>query len=197
MLRPLVISLALALAPLAAFAAAPADTVTAFHGTLVDNMKAGAKLGCAGRTDKLAPALDADFDLPYLSERVLRRQWKDLGADQRKLFADTFRELVIGTYAAQFASYDGEAFTTLDTQELADGSRLVHAKLATGDKHMVNFDYVLHEVGGSWKIVNVVADGVSDMALRSTQYDRAYKAGGFDGLMKLLKSQIQANKKDC
>lgn len=200
MLRTPVITLALSFAaccPALALAATdPAETVTALHSVLIDNMKGGAKLGCSGRLQKLGPAVDLDFDLPFLAQRVLRRQWKDLSEAQRKQFVDRLRELVVGTYASQFAAYAGESFTTLDTQDLADGTKLVHAKLAAG-KDNVSFDYVLHEVAGSWKIVNVVADGVSDLALRSSQYDKAYKAGGFEGLMSLLATQIAGNKGDC
>jgi len=197
MLRTLVISFTCAVFSAAAGAATPADTVTALHAVLAENMKNGPKLGCSGRIGKLAPAVDADFDLPFLAQRVIRRQWKDLPEDQRKKFLETFRELVIGTYAAQFKKYNGESFTTLETQDLADGTKLVHAKLDIGKNEFVSFDYVMHEVDGNWRIVNVVADGVSDLALRSTQYDRAFKAGGFDGLMKLLNAQIQGNKDDC
>ncbi|GAC1632794.1 MAG: hypothetical protein NVS9B10_27630 [Nevskia sp.] len=197
MLRTLVISLAVSFVSIAAAAPAPGEAITAFHGVLIDNMKGGDKLGCGGRIQKLSPAVDTDFDLPFLAQRVLRRQWKELTPEQRKQFQDTFRELVVGTYASQFREYAGESFTTLDTQDLADGSKLVHAKLLTGDRQTVSFDYVLHEADGGWRIVNVVADGVSDLALRSTQYDKAYKAGGFDGLMKLLNTQIKGNKNDC
>lgn len=197
MLRSLVIFL-LVCTPLAAFADdSPAATVTAFHDVLIDNMKNGAKLGCSGRIAQLSPAVDKDFDLPFLAQRVLRRQWKDLSPDQRKAFLDTFRTLVIGTYADQFSSFGGESFTTLETQALADGTQLVHAMLKTGSRDTVRFDYVLHQTDGRWRIVNVVADGVSDLALRSTQYEGAFKAGGFDGLMMLLNKQIQGNKSHC
>jgi phospholipid transport system substrate-binding protein len=197
MLRTLVISLVVSFAAVAAAAPAPGDTITAFHGVLINNMKNGAKLGCTGRIQALGPAVDTDFDLLYLAQRVLRRQWKDLPAEQQQKFIITFRELVIGTYSSQFANYGGESFTTLATQDLADGNKLVHSTLVTGDRQTVSFDYVVHEVEGQWRIVNVVADGVSDLALRSTQYDRAFKAGGFDGLMKLLNIQIQGNKNAC
>ena len=197
MLRTLVITAALSLASITADAATPADAVTGLHGVLIDNMKGGDKLGCTGRIAKLSPAVDADFDLPFLAQRVLRRQWKDLSAEQKKQFIDTFRELVIGTYASQFRKFGGESFTTLDTQDLADGTKLVHARLLTGDRQTVTFDYVLHNADGGWRIINVVADGVSDLALRATQYDKAFKAGGFDGLMKLLNTQIKGNRGDC
>lgn len=181
-----------------AFAAGtPADTITTFHDVLIDNMKNGATLKCSGRSDKLATAVDAGFDLPFLAQRVLRRQWKDLSEEQRSTFTATFRELVLITYANQFARFGGEKFDTLTTKELADGTRLVNARLTPGRGAPVNFDYVLREGNGAWRIVNVVADGVSDLALRSSQYAKIYKAGGYDGLIGQVKLQIEANRKGC
>lgn len=184
-------------APAVLAAGAPADTITAFHGVLIDNMKNGTALKCGGRIEKVAAAVDEDFDLPYLAQRVLRRQWKDLNEEQRSKFVATFRELVLATYASQFAKFGGERFDTLLTKDLADGTRLVNARLTPGSGAPVNFDYVLRDSNGSWRIVNVVADGVSDLAIRASQYDKIYKAGGFDGLISQIKLQVDANRKSC
>lgn len=200
MLRTLVICLSLfvtSFVPLASAATVPADSITAFHAVLLDNMRNGSKLACVGRTRQVTPAVDANFDLAFLTQRVLRRQWVALSPEQRKQFGDTFRELVISTYAAQFSKFGGETFATLDTQELPDGTRLVHSKLTPGSGAPVTLDYVLHDTAGEWRIINVIAEGVSDLALRSTQYDKAYKAGGFDGLLALLQNQIKGNKDNC
>lgn len=195
--KRLVLMLCLLLSPAAFAAGTPADTITAFHGVLIDNMKNGAALKCSGRSEKMAVAVDTGFDLPYLAQRVLRRQWKDLSEEQRTSFIATFRELVLVTYAGQFAKFGGESFETLSTRDLADGSRLVNAKLTPGRGAPVNFDYVLRDSNGSWRIVNVVADGVSDLAIRASQYDKIYKASGYDGLIAQIKTQIEANRKGC
>lgn len=203
--KPFVSLLALAFCAGAAFSASaatttPAETVTSFHAVLIDNMKAGATLKCSGRAEKVGAAVDADFDLPFLAQRVLRRQWKDLSEEQRAQFIATFRELVLATYASQFAKFGGEKFETRETKDLADGTRLVNAKLTPGSGAPVNFDYVLREVpesGKGWRIINVVADGVSDLAIRASQYDKIYKASGFDGLIKQIKQQTEANKAGC
>jgi len=187
----------LLLSPAALAAGTPADTITTFHGVLIDNMKNGAALKCSGRTEKMAAAVDNGFDLPYLAQRVLRRQWKDLSEEQRTRFIATFRELVLATYASQFAKFAGESFETLSTRELGDGTRLVNAKLTPGNGAQVNFDYVLRDANGGWRIVNVVADGVSDLAIRASQYDKIYKASGYDGLIAQIKLQIEANRKGC
>lgn len=181
----------------AAAAPAPGEVVTGFHEMLIGNMKQGATLGCSGRSARVASAVDASFDLPYLASKVLRRQWRTLTPEQQTGFTTTFRDLVLATYTSQFAKFGGEKFETLATKELADGTRQVNAKLTPGSGNPVNFDYVLREVDGQWRIVNVVADGVSDLAIRASQYDKAYKAVGFEGLLKQIESQTAANRKGC
>lgn len=184
---------------LAAFAAAPpaqaagtaAETVTRFHEVLLDVMHGGAGLGCAGRAQRLTPAIDKAFDLPALAARALRRQWTTLDESQRRTFAAVFRDLVIATYASRFAAFGGERFETLDTVAQPGGMMLVHARLRPAAGDAVSFDYVLHEADGAWKIVNVIADGVSDLALRSTQYEQIVKQRGFDGLLAELKTQTR------
>ncbi|MDB5987749.1 MAG: Toluene tolerance [Nevskia sp.] len=178
-----------------------ADVVTALHATLLDNMKRGAALGCSGRVQHMATAIDADFDLPFIGQRVLRRHWDEISADQRKQFMDAFRKLVLSTYASQFKRFGGESFTTLDAQAVASGESIVHARLTTGSGGTVSFDYVLHPVtgsdGSSWRVINVIADGVSDLALRSSQYDQIYKERGFDGLLAWIREQDKKTLADC
>jgi phospholipid transport system substrate-binding protein len=171
-----------------------AATVTAFQQSLLQAMHQGAALGCSGRAQQLAPAIDAAFDLPDLSRRALRRQWPTLDASQRSQFVASFRELVIATYASQFKAYAGERFDTLDTLPQADGMQLVHARLQPAQDDAISFDYVLHPVDGRWKIVNIIADGVSDLALRSAQYDKLFKQQGFDGLLAELAKQTRTAK---
>ena len=50
--------------------------------------------------------------------------------------------------------------------------------------------YTLKALGESWAIINVVADGVSDLALRRAEYSQVLKKQGFDGLIRRLDGQI-------
>jgi len=45
--------------------------------------------------------------------------------------------------------------------------------------------------------VNVLADGVSDLALRATQYDSLFKSQGFEALMSKLYQQTRQLKARC
>jgi phospholipid transport system substrate-binding protein len=172
-------------------AGSAADTVTTFHRILLDTMRDGASLGCSGRAQRLTPAIDTAFDLPALSALALRRRWSTLDDAQRQAFTASFRKLAIATYASRFATFSGERFETRDTVKQADGTELVHARLYPSKSDPVSFDYVLHDNSGQWKIINVIADGVSDLALRSTQYEQIMRQRGYDGLMLELKTQTE------
>ncbi len=190
------LSLTVAGAPVFA-ADAPDQVVTTLHAALLNNMQHGSEYGCAGRSKRIEPVVDNTFDLPAIAQSTLRRHWNDLTADQRSAFVAAFRQQVIVTYASQFDDFGGDVFTTLGAQPLGADQQLVHAKLQPGSGDVVRFDYVLHQKDGQWRIVNVIADGVSDLAVRSSQYEKAYTSKGFDGLMAWLKDQTTKSGKAC
>ena len=74
---------------------------------------------------------------------------------------------------------------------------MVHARLQPGSGDSVAFDYILHGKDGNFRIINVIADGVSDLALRSTQYNALYEKKGFTGLMSWLQDQSKKMQANC
>lgn len=182
---------------LPAHAAASAETtVDSLHKALLGNMKQGQSLSCAGRIQNLRPAIESGFDLPYLAQKILRKRWQQLSEPQRKAFTSALKDMVIATYASQFSSFNGESFETVGSEDLAAGSQVVHSKFRHGGE-TVSFDYVLRNHDGGWRIVNVIAQGVSDLAIRSTQYESVFKQKGFDGLMTYLHAQTARSKSGC
>jgi len=45
---------------------------------------------------------------------------------------------------------------------------------------------VLHYSDAGWRIINIVVDGVSDLALKRSAYQRTFLASGFTGLLDSL-----------
>lgn len=193
----LLLTLALLGAATGALAGAPADTVDRFHATLTASMQEAKKLGCEGRIEKLAPAVKEAFDLPFIAERTLRRHWKTLDATQREAFSAALERSVVTTYATEFASPDAVRFTIGKTDTMVNGDAVVHATLAPQKGDAVALDYVLKNREGGWKVVNVLAEGVSDLALRATQYDGLMKSAGFPALMTRLDEQTAKLKARC
>jgi phospholipid transport system substrate-binding protein len=51
---------------------------------------------------------------------------------------------------------------------------------------------VLQAADGSWRIANVIADGVSDLALKRAEYQTMLNESDVDGLVSELEAQTRA-----
>jgi phospholipid transport system substrate-binding protein len=56
---------------------------------------------------------------------------------------------------------------------------LVRSQLIKSDGGIVNFDYVLHQTEGKWRITNILFDGVSDLAIKRGEYRAIMQRDGF------------------
>ena len=182
---------ALLLTPVAAASEqAASSVVNAFHETLTDVMRASDKLGFSGRRDKLDLVINEHFDLSLISRVVTGRFWKSMDEVQREQMVQTFTELTVATYASRFDSYSGERFRIAETRELKKDRLLIRSELVKSDGDVVQLDYVLHQRNDSWQIINVIADGVSDLSIKRADYARVFSDSGFDGLIGRLNTQI-------
>ena len=189
MLALLAITLSL---PTAASATDPAvEVVEKLHAALLSVMKQADALGYAGRYQRLAPRLTASYDFPYISKVVMGRYWRNFSAEQKSQFVEIFSTLSIATYANRFDGYSGERFKTISGEELRRGHRLVKTVLVKGNGEEIELDYILYKNNNQWRIINVIAEGVSDLSLKRADYTSYLKKNGFDALLKKLNEKIE------
>jgi phospholipid transport system substrate-binding protein len=169
---------------------APAEVVARLQAALLSAMKDGATAEYAERRDHLRPVITSTHDLDFVAHTVLRRYWKQLDDTERSRFTATFRELCVGTYADKFDSFTGQRFEPGAERKLKRGSMLVQTKLYRPDKDAVQLDYVLIKPDDRWLIVNVVADGVSDLAVKRAEYGSIMEKDGFEELLARLEEKI-------
>ncbi len=164
--------------------------VEKLHSTLLDVMKDGEKIGYQGRYGRLEPVIKSSFDMPFISKTVLGKYWESLNNEQRSRFVEAFTRLSTATYAANFDSYSGEHFKMIPERETDGGRILVQSTLIKSDGGQVQLDYLLHRTGNQWRIVNIIAEGVSDLALKRADYSAFLKSKGFDALLKKVNEKI-------
>jgi phospholipid transport system substrate-binding protein len=141
----------------------------------------------------LEPLIDATHDLSYIAEFALRRQWGSLGDADRERFIAAFRRLSVMTYAARFRAVGPDTFRPITEAGAAGSSRRAEVATAVAREGQpdVTLEYLLQEGPGGWRIINIVADGVSDLALKRAEYQRLYASGGIDGLVAELEAQTR------
>lgn len=183
------------LAPMAAFAETTGGmsartVVEKFQAELIEVMKNGKTLGYAGRYDKLVGPVSESHDLVKIARVVVGKEWEKLTAEQQDKLVDVFSKLSIASYAHNFKEYGGEAFVFDSEEQTTRGGVVVHYILKVPDEKSHKFDYWLKEKGDSWRIINIIADGVSDLALRRSEYTAILQREGFDALIAKINEKI-------
>ena len=166
------------------------QVVEKFQTELIAIMKNGKQLGYAGRYDKLSEPVSNSHDLTKIARIVIGKEWEKLSEAQQQKLVDVFVRLSIASYAHNFKDYSGESFVFDSEEETTRGGVVVHSHLIIPDDKPVKFDYMLKEKGDSWRIINIIANGVSDLALKRSEYTTILQREGFDALIAKINEKI-------
>jgi phospholipid transport system substrate-binding protein len=170
----------------------PAATIATLQQGLIAAAREHAPAAVEARYRVLEPLILATHDLPYIAEFALRRQWGSFSEAERQRFVTAFQRLSVMTYAARFKGVGAETFrpVTVGTPD-ASGRVAVATAVARAGQTDVTLEYLLQQDAQGWRIINIVADGVSDLALKRAEYQRVLAAGGLAGLLAELETQTQ------
>lgn len=168
----------------------PAAVIEEFQNTLLSVMKNAKRLGYQSRYDRLAPAVRASHDLAAIAEISVGPYWDQFSRAQRNKLVNAFTKLSIATYASRFDGYSGQTFEIQSSEKASPHVASVSSIFRQPEGDDIHFDYLLRRSQGQWRIVNIVVDGVSDLALKRADYIGVLRTGGFNALMTKLKKQI-------
>ncbi len=149
--------------------------VEQLHAGLVDAARDGGSF--AARYQSLLPLVRDTHDLVFIASMTIRRQWRDLDADKKAAFVAAFEPLSVATYASRFANGTADTFRLDGAGEVSDGRVEVDAAIVRAGEPDIPLQYVL-QLGDGMRIVNILADGVSDLALKRAEYQRVFRDGG-------------------
>lgn len=164
--------------------------VLTFQDTLINVMKNGDTLGFQGRYDQLKTAIIDSHDLTKIARIVVGKERRKMSNEQKKTLIDIFKKLSVSAYAYNFKGFSGEAFNFLSESKTARGGIVVRTLFVLPNDKDVKFDYMLKKRGDDWRIINIIASGVSDLALKRSEYASVLKREGFDALIAKINEKI-------
>lgn len=142
--------------------------------------------GAAERTAEIRNIVREMFDFDEISKRALARHWQGLQTEEQTEFVALFRDLLERAYLTQVESVGDEQIAFLGESIDAGGVALVRSKVLTKHGTEIPLDYRLHKLNGSWRIYDVVVQGVSFIASYRTQFDRVIRAESYGALRERL-----------
>lgn len=157
-----------------------------FHEVLLGVMKDGPKLGVGGRYKKLEADVDGLFDLPSMTKFTVGPAWAKMTDGEHKALIAAFRRMTIASYARNFNEFKGQKFVTDPKVEDRAPDRLVKSQVIPAGEKAVNLVYRMRETGGSWRVIDVIYEFVSQLATRRSDFASTVAAGGAAALVKKL-----------
>ena len=134
-----------------------------------------------------------NFDIPAIGRFVLGRYWRPTSAEAREAFLDIFEDVMVERFAPQFAGYAGTAFRIAAVRPLNEDSEFVVRSTFTppgGEPLMV--DWRVRQLNGSFKVLDVLGEGVSMALTLRSEYASVIKSSGgrVEGLTAMLRERI-------
>jgi phospholipid transport system substrate-binding protein len=194
MYRNHLIAAVLILAPAIASAETAQDPasqrVDAYHQSVIAVMKQGPKLGMSGRVEKFLPIVRTYYDIPGMTALIVGPKWATTSAADRTAAIDAVARHSAVSHSTNFKSYDGDQFRTDPTATTRGSDKLVRASIGS-----TKLSYRLRQSGGSWKILDVYSDGVSNLNVQRSDFSSAIASGGAAALTKRLTDLDAKNSK--
>ena len=137
--------------------------------------------------------LNEAFDLPAIGRFVLGRYWRRADVAQRSDFLDAFEDMMIHRFLPLFSTNFGEKFEIGPTRAYKNNPSFVsvESKLRRVEGEPIEINWRVRKIGEDYKIVDVVAEGVSIALTLRSEYVSVLKRNGgdVDDLIRVLREK--------
>lgn len=130
------------------------------------------------------------FDEVELAKRSMSRNWKKLDQAQQKEFIHLFHQILENTYAERILSYENEKISFDKESMLTPTQAEVYTRINRPTAE-VPINYRLLQVGGNWKVYDVVIENVSLVQNYRTQFNDILSKKTPDKLLEILRKKVK------
>ncbi|HEX4881725.1 MAG TPA: ABC transporter substrate-binding protein [Porticoccaceae bacterium] len=190
--------------PLAWAEGAPPDIVAATSDrlfTLVETNRTGYQANPAGLQEEVRRHLLPHVDTLYSARLVLGQHGRGLSADKVQAFAGALSDLLVRRYAEGLLEFKDRDQMQILPEQSGNTERMTRVRtkvrLTSGSEAAV--DYVFRRQDGTWRVFDVIIEGISYVATFRTQIGEEIRRDGFDKVLARLESgelQLEAAEHD-
>jgi phospholipid transport system substrate-binding protein len=131
------------------------------------------------------------FDVPAITRFVLGKYWRRASEAQRQDFLAAFEELHMRRFLPLFAKYDEEAIKveSVLAEEAKPNLYRVSSRIDRSEGEPIAVVWRIQDTGESYKILDIVAEGVSMAISLRHEYSAVAKTHGIDNLLDQMRNK--------
>lgn len=140
---------------------------------------------------KLTESFDALLDYDAFAKDSLGSEWNGRPPAERDEFKRLLTTLVQRSYTKNLRDTLDYAII-FKGEDAAKEGRLVQtvAKHKTDTrKEPIQIDYLVHQIGGTWRVYDIITEGESLVGNYQSQFRRVIKKDGFSGLLDKMRKK--------
>ena len=134
------------------------------------------------------------FNFARMTQLAVGRNWRDASDAQKKSLTDEFRTLLVRTYTTSLTQFRNQTIDVKPTKmAAADSEVVVKTQVNQPGGQPIPIDYSMEKSGDSWKVYDVLIDGVSLVTNYRSSFNTEIQKSGIDGLIKSLSERNAKN----
>jgi phospholipid transport system substrate-binding protein len=147
--------------------------------------------------NKKAAALEKVFventDTSWMANFVIGRYIREATPAQKTKYFDLYKKYLINSYVPKFKQYTGQDFKINSVTEVGKGeliakTAIVSSKSSTGT---ILVDYRIIKSGSSFKIVDIIGEGVSLITTQRSDFGGLISQKGFEFFLTKLEEKVK------
>ncbi len=148
-------------------------------------------LGQEKRKQLISDLIKERVNFKDMSRRILATNWKVATEEQQKEFTALFQEILINTYWIRMNQYAGERIEYISVSSDKDGYATVDTIIVRDKSDIeIPISYRMKRFVDIWYAYDFVVESLSLVQSYRTEYGATVKNFGVDGLLKLMKQEI-------
>lgn len=146
------------------------------------------------RIETVRRLAERSFDTAKIGKFVLGVHWRRATPEQQAAFLEVFGEVNLQRFLPLFTKYIDHSFTVQKVRQDERKPELffVTSVITQGANPPVTVEWRLVREGDGYRILDVVAEGVSMVLTLRNEYASVIKTDGMDGLIAQLRSKVKS-----
>ena len=131
------------------------------------------------------------WDRQYTGQLVMGPTWRRATPEEREAFITGLYRKLLDSYGEGILQYEADQLKILGTRgNLEEGPVMVDSEVRLDDGTPVPISYRLRIQDGSWKVYDVVVEGISYVQNYRNQYQSEFRSKGIDGVLAELDAEV-------
>jgi phospholipid transport system substrate-binding protein len=147
----------------------------------------------AEKQARVAPLIERDVDVDAIARFCLGRFWRTATPQQQQDYVRTFHKVMLNSITSKLGEFQGVSFAMTQTMQ-REGATLVGTLITRPNQEPAQVQWVVDQVSGQPKVVDLVAEGTSLRLTQRSDYASflSRNGGNVGALIAAMRQQVGA-----